>query len=122
MTGWQTDDLLYLRFCTDTPRWCLAADSDTLFLSAGHNEKEVAIRLNTAQLTQIDLTMGRCVKTMVNVTILGAHLRLYLVGRRVNDYMWKGIASSDVSFLRTAPNLLEPASPSNVVDLAQKQK
>lgn len=118
MTGWCAEDLLYLRLGTETPNWCLTADSDTLFLAAGRNEQGVAIRLNVAQLTQIHTATGDVVRATVRVTILGAYLQLYLLGREINDHVWKGVASVDSNFLRAEMELMDRASPPIIIDLA----
>jgi hypothetical protein len=119
MNGWRAEDLLYLRLGTETPNWSLASDSDTLSLG---NDQSVAIRLDAVQLMQIRGATGRCVRATMILTVLGAHLRLYLVGLKINDHVWKGMASADVNFLRTAPDPLEVANPANVIKLRKGQR
>ncbi|SDG58027.1 hypothetical protein [Paraburkholderia phenazinium] len=121
MSGWYAEDLLYLRLGTETPNWSLAADSDTLFLAAGRNEQAVAVRLKAEQLAQIHAATSDSVRTTARLTILGASLQLYLVGRKINDYVWKGAASSDPDFLRAESGSLDQASSSIIVDLAERR-
>jgi hypothetical protein len=98
MSGWRAEDLLYLRLGTETPNWCITANGDTLFLASGCNDQGVAVRLCAAQLAEIRVGNDGSVKAAVRLTILGADLRLYLVGKKVDDYMWKGMASCDAAF------------------------
>ncbi|APA87433.2 hypothetical protein BJG93_18180 [Paraburkholderia sprentiae WSM5005] len=102
MTAWCAEDLLYLRLGTETPTWFLAADDDMLLLAAGHSEQRVGVRLSSVQLEKIRMARGGVVKTAMGVIILGAHFRLYLVGRKVNDHVWQGKASNDANFLHMA--------------------
>jgi len=121
MTGWSAEDRLYLRLGTETPNWCLAADSDTLFLSAGNTEKGVAVPLNDAQVAQIRADSANFIRITVRLTILGAYLQLYLVGRKVSDQVWKGVASGDPDFLRAEMGLVERARTSRIIDLGGKR-
>jgi hypothetical protein len=100
MTGWRAEDEIYLRLGTETPNWCLAADSDTLFLAADRLVQGVAIQLDAAQLATIHGVKGPFIRVALRLTVLGAHLKLYLVGEMVNDHHWKGVASSDATFLQ----------------------
>ncbi|MBB5447977.1 MULTISPECIES: hypothetical protein [unclassified Paraburkholderia] len=118
MVAWSAEDLLYLRLGTETPNWSLAADDDMLLLAAGHGEKRVGVRLTSVQLEKIRMAKGGLVITAMGVIILGAYFRLYLVGRKVDDHVWKGRASSDANFLHVAQAAEEStAYPSIVVDL-----
>jgi hypothetical protein len=119
MIEWRAEDLLYLRLGTEMPDWSIAADSDMLVLAAGHSEQCVGVRLSSLQLAKIRTAKDGLVRTSVRVIILGAHLRLYLVGRKVNDHVWKGRSSGDVNFLHM-PSRTEGALtyPPRVADLA----
>lgn len=107
MIEWRAEDLLYLRLGTETPTWSLAADSDMLVLASGHSEQCVGVRLSSVQLAKIRMGKDGFVKTTVKVIVLGAHLRLRLVGQRVNDYAWKGTASGTANFHHVPPRLDE---------------
>jgi hypothetical protein len=120
MISWRAEDRLYLRLGTETPNWYLAADSDTLFLAAAGTEERVAIRLDAAQVSRIRMTTGHCVRTTLTVTVLGARLRLHLVGWKVNDYMWKGVASGDVNFPHAAPRALSLVNPLDALESGRK--
>jgi hypothetical protein len=122
MTGWRAEDEIYLRLGTETPNWCLAADSDTLFLAADRPEQGVAIQLDAAQLATIHGAKGPFIRVALRLTVLGARLKLYLVGERVNHHLWKGVASSDANFIQEVAGSVAQDGLSTAICLAMRHR
>jgi hypothetical protein len=122
MTGWRAEDEIYLRLGTETPNWCLATDSDTLFLAADRIEQGVAIQLDAEQLATIHRVKGPFIRVALRLTVLGAHLKLYLVGEMVNDHLWKGVASTNANFLQAIVGSAGQDGLSTAIGLAMRHR
>ncbi|MBB5448033.1 MULTISPECIES: cyclic di-GMP phosphodiesterase [unclassified Paraburkholderia] len=91
------DQVLHARFGTSSPRWSLAAASDTLELvpAHGHAAAGVAISLTSSQASQVRALSGVTSHVVVDVQLDGAPLRLHLVGKKLDCHRWGGTASAD---------------------------
>ncbi|MEX3894373.1 cyclic di-GMP phosphodiesterase [Paraburkholderia sp. BR10954] len=106
------DQVLHARFGTSSPRWCLAAASDTLELAPahGHAAAGVAIPLNSCQASQIRALSGVTSHVVVDVQLDGAPLRLHMVGKKLDCHRWGGTASTHADTESVARALLHGLS------------
>lgn len=84
---------LFTHFGTTSPFWKLAADSDALLLSGEEGTATMAIELYSAQAEELRAMTGVTSSLALSVAIFGIPIRLHLVGRKIDTWMWGGTAA-----------------------------
>jgi cyclic di-GMP phosphodiesterase Gmr len=84
---------LFTHFGTTSPLWRLTADSDALVLSGADRLTTVAVELTTDQAEELRQMSGVTSSQVLSLAVFGTSMRLHLVGRRVDTWLWAGTAS-----------------------------
>ncbi|MGS0742778.1 PAS domain S-box protein, partial [Glaciimonas sp. GG7] len=84
---------LYTHFGTTSPCWKLTSDSDALDLSGEKDTVTVAIELSPAQAMEVREMSGVTSTLAISVAIFGYPIRLHLVGRKIDTWLWGGTAA-----------------------------
>lgn len=84
---------LFTHFGTTNPFWKLAIDSDALQLSCEKGAGTVAVELSSTQAEAIRAMTGVTSSLELSVAIFGSPIRLYLVGRKIDTWIWGGTAA-----------------------------
>lgn len=84
---------LFTHFGTTSPFWKLAADSDALLLSGEEGTATVAVELSSAQAEGLRAMTGATSSLALSVAIFGIPIRLHLVGRKIDTWIWGGTAA-----------------------------
>ncbi|MBN3786116.1 PAS domain S-box protein [Burkholderia sp. Ac-20353] len=81
---------------TSSPIWKLSNSSDELVLSATGNDegRNLRLKLKARQVTQIKRLTGATTVLFLDVEILGRHVRLHLVGKKITTSEWAGVAAA----------------------------
>lgn len=84
---------LFTHFGTTNLFWKLATDSDALQLSGEEGTATVAIELSSAQADELRTMTGVTSSLALSVAIFGTPIRLHLVGRKIDTWIWGGTAA-----------------------------
>ncbi|WP_184013402.1 cyclic di-GMP phosphodiesterase [Glaciimonas immobilis] len=84
---------LFTHFGTNSPYWKITTDSDALNLSGENNTATAAIELSPAQAREVRSMTGVTSTIALSVAIFGNPIRLHLVGRKIDTWMWGGTAA-----------------------------
>jgi cyclic di-GMP phosphodiesterase Gmr len=84
---------LFTHFGTKNPYWKLSSDSNALELSGEEASTTVAIELSSAQARDIRSMTGVTSSQVLTLPIFGTPIRLHLVGRKVDTWVWAGTAA-----------------------------
>lgn len=84
---------LFTHFGTTSPCWKLTTDSDALELSGEKDTVTVAIELSSAQAREIRAMTGVTSSLALSLAIFGTPIRLHLVGRKIDTWIWGGTAA-----------------------------
>ncbi|MDY7547004.1 cyclic di-GMP phosphodiesterase [Glaciimonas sp. CA11.2] len=84
---------LFTHFGTSSPCWRLTTDSDALDLSGDVNSVTVSVELSPAQARDVRSMTGVTSSIAISVTIFGNPIRLHLVGRKTDTWLWGGTAA-----------------------------
>lgn len=95
MTGFGVEDFFLLRTGTACPVWTLTDDSNIIGLGGNPRVTSIAAELDLEQAAQVRAFGGEVTKTSCRITISGEPLVFYLVGKRITDRIWRGVASVD---------------------------
>lgn len=93
MNDAQDGSILYLHFGTPRPYWRLGTDSNALELSAEKGITNIAVALTAYQAARIRELTGITSCFTIDITLFGAPICLYLVGRKIDNSAWAGTAS-----------------------------
>ncbi|WP_370551346.1 cyclic di-GMP phosphodiesterase [Glaciimonas sp. PAMC28666] len=84
---------LFTHFGTTSPCWKLTTDSDSLNVSGEINSATAAIELTPAQAREVRSMTGITSSLALSVAIFGNPIRLHLVGRKIDTWLWGGTAA-----------------------------
>ena len=84
---------LFTHFGTTSPCWKLTTDSDALELSGDKDMVTVAIELSAPQAVEVRSMTGVTSSLALSVAIFGNPIRLHLVGRKIDTWLWGGTAA-----------------------------
>jgi hypothetical protein len=117
MTGFGVEDFFLLRTGKACPVGTLTDDSNVIGFGESQGVISIAAELDRDQAAQVRAFGNDVTKTSCRITISGEPLAFYLVGKRITDRIWRGIASVDPIFV---PNVSmvsswEERAASNVV-------
>ncbi len=88
------DENLDTHFGTPHPYWKLTTDSDALVLSGEKDKMTIAIELTSAQAHEVRAMTGVTSSLFFSLAIFGAPIRLHLVGRKIDTWIWGGTAAN----------------------------
>lgn len=81
---------------TPRPVWKFSHSSDSLVLSAAGSDREptIRVRLTAPQAAQIRCLTGVTTMLSFDVDILGRREDLHLIGKKISEFEWAGVAAS----------------------------
>ncbi len=84
---------LFTHFGTASPLWTLTRDSNALALTGEAPAATISVELNPMQAGEIRQMTGVTSSMVLAIAIFGEPLRLHLIGRKVDAWMWSGTAA-----------------------------
>ncbi|MPW21744.1 PAS domain S-box protein [Paraburkholderia sp. CNPSo 3157] len=83
-------------FGTSSPVWQFSSSSDELVLSraGGEQEPQLSIPLNGEQAASIRYVTGATTVLLLNVRLFGRNVELQLVGKKISEAHWAGVAAA----------------------------
>lgn len=94
------DTFFHLSTGGENPFWSIAGDSDALRLGGSIECSDLACKLNPIDAAKIRCLTSEPKEVPCSLTFYGQQFDVILVGRRIADNKWRGIASAR-SLLKT---------------------
>lgn len=99
------DTFFHLSTGGEHPFWSISGDSDALRLGGSVECSDIACKLNSIDAAKIRSLTSEPQEVPCSLTFYGQQYDVILVGRRIADNKWRGIASAR-SVLKTVNALL----------------
>ncbi|KWN82980.1 hypothetical protein [Burkholderia stagnalis] len=105
------------------PFWTLTHDSNVLQLGNSPTCADITSELSSTETAQIRQLEDEPQEVACSALLHGRQFRFYLVGRRVSENKWRGVASATRGFRLTEAmnSALSARPPSNVFKLPSKR-
>ncbi|MBN3780504.1 hypothetical protein G3O06_23605 [Burkholderia sp. Ac-20345] len=119
----EVDDFFSLSLGSANPYWTLTHDSNVLHLGETLTCAGITSELTSIETARIRQLENEPQEVACSVLLHGQRFTLYLVGRRVSDNKWRGVASATRGFRLTEAmnSALSASPPSNVYQLVRKR-
>lgn len=88
------DTFFHLTTGSENPFWSIADDSDALRFGSSTECSDIACKLSPIDAAQIRSLTSKPQEVPCSLTFYGQQFDVILVGRRISENKWRGIAST----------------------------
>jgi len=92
------ESIFLVRIGTERPTWTLTDDSNAIVLGAAPRMKSLAVGLDDADAARVSGLGDVVARVQSAMTLSGGRFDVFLVGKRISDRIWRGVASADPGF------------------------
>ncbi|WP_053077652.1 hypothetical protein [Burkholderia cepacia] len=112
-----------VRIGTERPIWTLTDDSNAIVLGAEPRRVSLAVDLGDAAAARVRGLGGVVASVQCEIVFFGTRFDVYLVGKKIDDRVWRGVVSPDPKFIPADSTIAswDTRAQDNVVKLPRRR-
>ncbi|WP_175971927.1 hypothetical protein [Burkholderia sp. BCC0322] len=95
----EVEGAFLVRIGTERPIWTLTDDSNAIVLGSLPRRADLAVGLDESVVARVRGIGDMVARVRCEMAFFGTRLEVYLVGKKIDDRIWRGVVSADPMFV-----------------------